>query len=332
MLSAPSWLSSCRVEDIEQGYLAIEADEVEVRLRRRGGRTELTVKRGEGAQRIEKEVELDAPRFEALWPLTDGRRVQKSRHYVPSEPGEIEVDVYRGDLNGLITAEIEFDHEQAAAAFVPADWFGPEVTGDPRYANKSLATRGAPPDAPLGAAATSPELYWDLGRRRALISMVAPAENASGPTVIAAPRASLRVPGTELATAIEELERAPAATSEVHVIERCVSYGAAAIGAAEALFDRGRLMAQVRPSRDRILGLIGEQRLDRGWAGKRAPIAAWRETFEANHRELTEGNGPDAGLFDRLITAAGVAADLCGWLEAEKGRAATATNAQGKSG
>ena len=121
LLDAPGWLSSCRVEEIEQGYLAIEADEVEVRLRRRGERACVTVKRGSGPQRIEEEIEVNMRQFEALWPLTAGRRLQKSRHYVPSEVGEMEVDVCREALNGLITVEVEFVGEDEAAAFVPPD-------------------------------------------------------------------------------------------------------------------------------------------------------------------------------------------------------------------
>jgi adenylate cyclase len=104
----PDWLSSCRVHEIEQGYLAIEGDEIEVRLRRRGDDTYLTVKRGSGEQRTEVEVEVDAEQFAALWPLTD---------YQPQ-------------------------------SFEPPEWVGDELTGNPAYANQSLATKGVPPDAP----------------------------------------------------------------------------------------------------------------------------------------------------------------------------------------
>ena len=55
-----------------------------------------------------------------------------------------EVDDYAGDLAGLVTAEIEFPSEEESAGFVARDWLGREVTGDERYANRSLALRGAP--------------------------------------------------------------------------------------------------------------------------------------------------------------------------------------------
>jgi adenylate cyclase len=146
--SPPDWLSTCPVEEIEQGYLAIEGDEIEVRMRRRGEDAYLTVKRGGGEQRTEVEVEVGAEQFEALWPLTAGRRLSKARYHVPTEGGDLEVDVYRGTLEGLITAEIEFGPGDQPRSFKPPEWLGDELTGNPAYANKSLATRGIPANAP----------------------------------------------------------------------------------------------------------------------------------------------------------------------------------------
>ncbi len=142
--AAPAWLDDCQTEEIEQGYLAIEGDRAEVRLRKLGERTYLTVKGGEGRRRSEVEVEIGAEQFAALWPLTEGRRLRKARHYVPSPAGEIEVDVYRGELDGLVTAEIEFGSDRLSEQFDPPRWMGRELTGDPAYANKNLATRGMP--------------------------------------------------------------------------------------------------------------------------------------------------------------------------------------------
>jgi adenylate cyclase len=42
--------------------------------------------------------------------------------------------------------EVEFESEDASAAFDPPAWLATEVTGDQRYANESLAVRGAPED------------------------------------------------------------------------------------------------------------------------------------------------------------------------------------------
>ena len=133
-------------ERVEQGYLAIGTDGVEVRVRRRAGACTLTVKSGPGgATRVEEELALDARRFASLWELSAGRRVEKTRYVVPLGGAlSAEVDVYAGALAGLLTAEVEFASEAASSAFDPPGWFGAEVTGDARYANQSLALHGAP--------------------------------------------------------------------------------------------------------------------------------------------------------------------------------------------
>jgi adenylate cyclase len=130
---------------IEQGYLAIEPGGVEVRVRRRNGKAVLTAKAGTGRTRAEEEVAIDAGAFERLWPLTAGRRVEKVRHLIPAGDGlTIELDVYGGDLTGLVVAEVEFPDEAAADAFVPPAWLGADVTDDERYKNHRLAVDGRP--------------------------------------------------------------------------------------------------------------------------------------------------------------------------------------------
>jgi CYTH domain-containing protein/CHAD domain-containing protein len=130
--------------EIEQGYLALD-EESEVRLRRAGEELFLTAKSGSGEVREEAEVTIEPEAFESLWPLTAGRRVRKVRHYVPLGEGlRAEVDVYAGELEGLRTAEVEFGSRAAADRFRPPPWFGAELTGDGRYANRSLATAGLP--------------------------------------------------------------------------------------------------------------------------------------------------------------------------------------------
>lgn len=129
---------------IEQGYLALD-DRGEVRLRRIDGELLLTAKSGHGKVREEVEVSIHPRAFEALWPLTAGRRVRKVRHYVPLGEGlRAEIDVYEGPLEGLRTAEVEFRSPEEADAFTPPPWLGEELTGNVRYSNQRLATDGLP--------------------------------------------------------------------------------------------------------------------------------------------------------------------------------------------
>jgi adenylate cyclase len=117
-----------------------------VRIRRAPGGDTLTVKSAPGLVRVEEEIPLDPGRFDALWPLTEGRRIVKTRHLVPLG-GDLtaEVDEYAGPHEGLWTAEVEFPSEEASRAFAPPAWLGEEVTGDARYANRSLALARAAP-------------------------------------------------------------------------------------------------------------------------------------------------------------------------------------------
>jgi adenylate cyclase len=141
----PPDLDAYPSSQIDQGYIAITEDRVEVRIRNYGGHSFLTIKSGGGEVRLEEEFEIDERRFRALWPLTEGRRIGKRRYRIPAERGAtIELDVYEGALSGLVTAEVEFDSEDAAAAFTPPPWLGQDITDEPGYKNQRLALDGLP--------------------------------------------------------------------------------------------------------------------------------------------------------------------------------------------
>ncbi len=146
VVEAPPGLDRYPYEAIRQGYLALTEDGTEVRLRHKGPRFFQTIKRGEGLQRAELEIALTGEQFETLWPLTEGKRVVKVRYAIAYEGRTIELDVYRGALAGLITAEVEFPSLEASAAFQPPSWLGAEITEDARYKNKNLAVFGVPPE------------------------------------------------------------------------------------------------------------------------------------------------------------------------------------------
>ena len=137
--------------EFRQGYLAIDGT-VSVRVRDAGveGCT-VTVKAGRGAVRTEFEWPITPDQFEAVWPLTGHRQINKTRFRLPfaavaagAEPFVVELDVFHDDLEGLVLAEVEFDSSELMADFVPPDWFGDEVTDDVSYTNASLAVRSRP--------------------------------------------------------------------------------------------------------------------------------------------------------------------------------------------
>ncbi len=158
----PDWLAERAGERISQGYLT-NGEGPEIRLRRAGEHTLLTVKKGAGEIREELEVELDPYLFRTLWPLTAGRRVTKTRLRQSLGQGQTaEIDVYAEGLAGLVVGEVEFSSSEESRKFRPPAWMGKEITGDGRYANRELAMSDGPP---VQAPAEEPSRSFRLKRK-----------------------------------------------------------------------------------------------------------------------------------------------------------------------
>ena len=159
--SLPFDLEDFEHTTIRQGYLAIGDDGSETRIRDFGNdqRFELTVKSNGTVAREEKNIQIGKEVFESLWPLTLERRIEKTRYYIPYVDPEgnkhtIELDVYRepSHLDGLCTAEVEFKGRETEATlradtFQPPEWFGEDISSNPSYKNKSLASHA--PHSPM---------------------------------------------------------------------------------------------------------------------------------------------------------------------------------------
>lgn len=138
-------LNNAQKSVIRQGYLTGPSDSVELRLRQKDDQLFLTLKSDGGVTRVERESEVSQPQFDVFWPQTEGRRVEKTRWTGALADGlQFELDLFEGALAPLRLVEVEFTSEPAAQDFVPPPWFGPEVTLDKAYKNKSLALNGAP--------------------------------------------------------------------------------------------------------------------------------------------------------------------------------------------
>jgi len=139
----PEALESYENDKLLQGYLALDPNGTEVRLRKIKDDYLLTVKNDEGLVRQEEEIAITSQEFERLWPFTEGRRLMKTRCYIPLQKSIlIQLDIYEGELEGLIIAEVEFDSAKESKAFTAPAWFGQEVTDIARYRNKNLIMQG----------------------------------------------------------------------------------------------------------------------------------------------------------------------------------------------
>lgn len=142
-------LSAYEKKEIEQGYLCVNPV---VRIRKSNDRYILTYKSKQGtgdAERLEAQVnqEVEVPLNEEgylhLREKVDEHLIQKSRYLIPLPDGHTgELDVFHGLLSGLVFIEVEFADEEDAAAFLPPDWFGENVSKDKRYSNSFLSKCG----------------------------------------------------------------------------------------------------------------------------------------------------------------------------------------------
>ncbi|OUR67511.1 adenylate cyclase [Cycloclasticus sp. 46_83_sub15_T18] len=124
---------------IKQGYLPLASEtKTVVRVRIKAERAYLTVKGANvGASRAEFEYQIPlADAEEMLANLCDKPLVEKTRYELMVEGHCWELDVFVGDNEGLVVAEVELAAE--TESFVLPSWVEKEVTGDPRYYNSSL--------------------------------------------------------------------------------------------------------------------------------------------------------------------------------------------------
>jgi len=138
----PENLAQYPKKEIEQAYLCSKPT---IRIRKSDEDYILTYKSRLGMEKREdataracEEVELllTPKAYEHLKEKADGSVIAKTRYIIPIENNrKIELDVFHGYLEGLVFAEIEFESEEEAAAYVMPDWFSEDVTFDHRYSN-----------------------------------------------------------------------------------------------------------------------------------------------------------------------------------------------------
>lgn len=143
----PEDLSQYKYKKIEQGYLC---NNPTIRIRKSNDDYILTYKsklgigdRKAGSAIIHNEVELPLTKeaYDKLIPKTETNLVRKTRYIIPLQDGlTAELDVFEGNLSGLVFVEVEFPDEKSSNEFVPPFWFGKDLSGDKRFSNYYLST------------------------------------------------------------------------------------------------------------------------------------------------------------------------------------------------
>ncbi len=137
--SIPDNLNIVESRLLEQGYLCTEPV---VRIRRDNDEFILTYKSKGLMIREEHNLPLTQEAYEHLKTKVDGRLISKTRHLIPFDHKlMIELDIFHGDLEPLMLAEVEFPDEEAANNFIPPTWFGEDVTFSSKYHNSNLSKK-----------------------------------------------------------------------------------------------------------------------------------------------------------------------------------------------
>ena len=137
LVISDSWRKEAAGTRYQQGYLCAVKERT-VRVRAAGEKAFLTIKgKSQGISRSEYEYEIPlADARELLDTLCERPLIEKTRYKIKVERHTWEIDVFEGENQGLIVAEIELKSEDEP--FARPDWVGAEVTSDTRYFNANL--------------------------------------------------------------------------------------------------------------------------------------------------------------------------------------------------
>lgn len=126
-------------EFYRQGYLLTDPQKT-IRVRQTSDKGFLTIKGiSVGATRAEYEYEIPFEEAKELLDQFSVAELSKVRFKIAIENHTWEVDVFSGNNQGLIVAEIELKSENEK--FVLPTWIDREVTGDEKYYNSNLVLK-----------------------------------------------------------------------------------------------------------------------------------------------------------------------------------------------
>ena len=122
---------------IKQGYIVTDKNKA-VRIRQKKNDFFITIKGNKtGISRFEFEYKI--PKNDANQLFKDFCKegiIEKTRHYVKHKGHIWELDVFHGENEGLVVAEIELKSEEEI--FSLPDWVDKEVTHQEKYLNMNL--------------------------------------------------------------------------------------------------------------------------------------------------------------------------------------------------
>lgn len=127
----PSGFEGTRSEEMLDIYIPSSVEHPVLRIRKIGEKYEITkkepLKEGDASCQHETTISLTKDEYDELCGLP-GKRVQKTRFYYQENGIEYEIDVFRGNLEGLVLVDVEFPSLKEKGAFAVPAWCLAEVT------------------------------------------------------------------------------------------------------------------------------------------------------------------------------------------------------------
>lgn len=127
----PEGLKKCESKEILDIYLPTSSRHPNLRIRKNGEKYEITKKtpiKGDASQQKEETTTLTEGEFEELNSRLEGKRTHKIRYRYPWQGNIAEIDVFQGELKGLVLVDFEFSSEEEKNKFQMSDFCLVEVT------------------------------------------------------------------------------------------------------------------------------------------------------------------------------------------------------------
>ena len=136
----PPQVKEARSKEMVDIYYPNSSAHPTIRLRKNGERYELTKKEpieGDTTRMLEQTIELRKNEFDEFSKLS-GRKLEKIRYYFPYDGLTAELDVFQGDLKGLVLADFEFASQKEKESFQMPVFCLAEVNHEERLAGGML--------------------------------------------------------------------------------------------------------------------------------------------------------------------------------------------------
>lgn len=139
----PVEITSVAPKELLDIYIPVDRNiHSKLRLRKKGDTYEITKKvqphASDASMQHEFTIPIEDYEFDTLAAASD-KRVEKYRYAVVIEGHNAEVDVFRGELAGLVLIDFEFDSEEEKATFTPPACCLADVTQEEFAAGGNLA-------------------------------------------------------------------------------------------------------------------------------------------------------------------------------------------------